>query len=177
MGIITHPAFQIVGAMIGFLIGNYCAIGRDKRKEFSEAAADFRRVFNQALVDIQEDGGRYGHFISIHITKDQWVAYHNFRHHLSGESRNQYDEAWNDYHADDQVSSSQDRLEKDVARLLEFTEYRLRRHMVFVWRKYFPKKPEPLSEELTDMIEKYLGNDNKTASQESRIDKKPNTTA
>ena len=56
LGIITHPAFPIVSGMVGFFIGNYYAIGRDKRKEFVSAGAKFREVFNQALVEMR--GGK-----------------------------------------------------------------------------------------------------------------------
>lgn len=36
IGIVTSPAFPIVTLLIGFLLGHYLTIGRDRRKEFNE---------------------------------------------------------------------------------------------------------------------------------------------
>ncbi len=41
---ITHPAFGVVTALIGFLLGNHFALGRDRRKEFIAAAVKFRSI-------------------------------------------------------------------------------------------------------------------------------------
>jgi hypothetical protein len=38
INILTSPLFSIVTLLLGFLIGNHLAIGRDRRKEFNAAA-------------------------------------------------------------------------------------------------------------------------------------------
>ena len=42
IGILTSPAFPIVTLLIGFLLGHYLTIGRDRRKEFNELIKSVR---------------------------------------------------------------------------------------------------------------------------------------
>ncbi|KAF0216564.1 MAG: hypothetical protein FD174_3658 [Geobacteraceae bacterium] len=49
-GIITHPTFFIPAGLFGYLLGNWFTIGRDRRKEFNEAAeALFRELTNESI--------------------------------------------------------------------------------------------------------------------------------
>ena len=153
--ILASPFFPLVTLLLGFLIGHRLAIGRDRRKEFNAASDEFRRIFNQAIVDIRDDDTTA--FINIFSLdkdriKNHRVAYLNFRHYLRGECRNQYDDAWNQYYDDsiyqwDFDNSIREKLVKDIELLLEFPEYGLLRSMSFVcrriwWRirfKFFPE--------------------------------------
>lgn len=153
LGIITHPSFPILTGMVGYLIGHYFAIGRDKRKEFSAAADKFREVFNQALVDLQH--GRFGMLgfggsFSDDVVKAHRLTYLNFRPHLRGEYRNQYDKAWYKYCGEGMFPR-----EEDIKQLLEFTEYKFFRHIVFLCGKYTSKSP-PSDKEKKELMEKFI---------------------
>jgi hypothetical protein len=50
INIITHPAFGIITGLLGFLIGNKFATGRDKRKEINQAAATFT---SKVLIELE----------------------------------------------------------------------------------------------------------------------------
>jgi hypothetical protein len=43
MGIVENIAFTLVGALIGYIVSNRLAIGRDKRKEFNDLINPIRR--------------------------------------------------------------------------------------------------------------------------------------
>jgi hypothetical protein len=126
--IFTHPAFPFATLLIGYLIGNYLTIGRDKRKEFITASTEFRNELNQGLVNIS--GNNLVFFnISGDIDKACYTAYLNFRPYLNRIYHHQYDKAWEQY-CDDYKSqlghigkSLQNKLIKDIEYLLEFTEY------------------------------------------------------
>ncbi len=134
---------------------------RDRIERFNNASDEFRKIFNQAIVDIK--GGRFGRLgfgtsPSDDVVKTHRVAYLNFRPHLRGEHRNQYDEAWNQY-----CNRGLFPQEEDINRLLEFTEYRLWRHITFIFRKYTKtKKTTPLSKEEMELIEKICNLHNNT---------------
>ena len=143
MSVITHPAFNIAVGLIGFLIGNFFAIGRDKRNEFIAAADEFRRVFNQHLVDIQSRRYGFGDAISEKIIEAHRLAYFNFRPYLRGEYLRQYNEAWEKYcHCCENLArtsifirTTHKDLEKDVKHLLTLTEYSFRRNVVSYWSR------------------------------------------
>jgi len=139
--IITHPAFGIITGLIGYLIGNNFALGRDRRKEFYAASDEFRKIFTQALVDIRDKNSLFDFYsIDKGNFKKLQVAYLNFRHFLKGACCSQYDEAWNQYDFDCKYQwtfddSAREKVAKDIERLLEFTEYSLLRSMSFVFRE------------------------------------------
>ncbi len=43
MGIVENIAFTLLGALIGYLVSNWLAIGRDKRREFNDLINPIRR--------------------------------------------------------------------------------------------------------------------------------------
>jgi hypothetical protein len=146
--IITNPLFPVVTLLLGFLIGHRLAIGRDRRKEFNAASDEFRKIFTQTLVDIQDENSFFGGYsIDTDSFKKLQVAYLNFRYLLKGAYRNQYDEAWDQYCFDCKYQSifddaAREKIAKDIKHILEFTEYRLLRSISFIcgmvwWRIRF----------------------------------------
>lgn len=165
--ILTNPLFSLVTLLLGFLVGNRLAIGRDRRKEFIEASKEFRMVFNQALVDIHDENIPFD-FNSVRngsFNKYE-VAYRNFRHSLKGECRNKYDEAWDQYsfrykYEWDFDNSAREIVAEDIKNLLKFTEFGLLKTIFFIWQKYYFKFfPPPLDEKTKKAID-YLSNYNK----------------
>ena len=100
------------------------------------------------------------------VIKTHRVAYFNFRYYLRGEYRNQYDKAWNEY-----CSRGIFPREEDIKHLLEFTEYRLWRHIAFFWRKSTFKSP-PLDQKTKELIEKICNLHNPNTPSRETIDDK-----
>ena len=53
--IIKDPFFGIVWALIGFILGHWLAIGRDKRKAFNNASSIFRESFTEEIMFLSKD--------------------------------------------------------------------------------------------------------------------------
>ncbi|MBC8488841.1 MAG: hypothetical protein H8D45_22695 [Bacteroidetes bacterium] len=53
INILTHPTIGIVTFLIGILLGNFFAIGRDRRKEINDAAVKFRSVIAEEISELQ----------------------------------------------------------------------------------------------------------------------------
>lgn len=49
LNIISHPAFGIVYGLVGFLIGNYFALFRDRRKESISDLKNFRSIIAKEI--------------------------------------------------------------------------------------------------------------------------------
>ena len=45
--ILTNPFFSLITLLLGFLIGNRLAIGRDRRKEFNEVADPLAKILTE----------------------------------------------------------------------------------------------------------------------------------
>ncbi len=167
INILTHPAFWIVTFLAGILLGNFFAIGRDRRKEFNTASDEFRKIFTQVLVDIHDENVLFDVYsVDKDVFKKLQVAYLIFRHYLKGIHRWRYDEAWDQYRYDckehwDFDSDIRDAVAKDIEHLLEFTEYRLLRSISFVcqrlWRRIRFKLfgPNKKTKELIEKVSKH----------------------
>jgi len=165
--IITNPLFSVATLLLGFLIGHFLAIGRDRRKEFNAASDEFRKIFNQILVDIQSDRYGFGVPMSTEIIKTHRIAYLNFRPHLHRVYRCQYDEAWEQYchnyenmgHMGVRTRITRADIEKDIKSILEFTEYRILRNMLFFCRKlwrWLRLKVLGPDKKTKELVEKFL---------------------
>jgi hypothetical protein len=54
INILIHPAFSAVTFFAGLLLGNHFAVHRDRRKEFNQAAREFRSTFGNYRRQIQD---------------------------------------------------------------------------------------------------------------------------
>jgi len=165
--VLTSPVFPLVTLLLGFLIGNRLAMGRDRRKEFNTASEEFRKIFTQALVDIRDENIPFDFYsIGKSSFKKLQVAYLNFRHFLKGIRHNQYDDAWNQYDFDCKYQwnfddSAREEIAKDIEYLLEFTEYRLWRSISFVCQRLWGRirfklfGPDKKTKELIEEISKH----------------------
>jgi len=164
--IITIGLTAIVVPLIVLLVNHIISKERDRIERFNNASDEFRKVFNQARVDICSDRFLFDTFGQAERINPQRVAYLNFRHHLHGECRKQYDKTWNQYcnHYDrigrllNLTRVSRMDLEKDIKCLLEFTEYSLLRNMFFFWQNLWFRLrlnvfgPDKKTKELIDKI-------------------------
>jgi hypothetical protein len=118
-----------------------------ERQRFIEATVEFRKIFNQALVDTQSGRHDFGTPVSDDIIKLHRVAYLNFLPHFRGGYRNQYNEAWDQYYHDFEnmghagmfTHVTRADLQKDIKSLLEFTEYRRFRNIFFFWKRLWSR--------------------------------------
>lgn len=157
-----------ITAIIAFFLGHFSGIKRDKRKEFNSAGDELRKVFNQAIVDIR-NGNWFSESDTFKRANERYVSYLNFRHYLGGECRNRYDEAWEDYclHSEDRylLSLNSKKIIEDIEYLLEFTESKKLRTIVFLWQKYtfrffFKYFPQALDKKTKQRIEKIFNHKN-----------------
>ncbi len=128
----------------------------NERQKFIEAVTEFRKTFNQALVDIQSS--RFG-IINDDIIKNCRVAYLNFRPYLHGKYHRQYyDETWDRYCRNFPSADT----EKAVESLLKFTEYRVFCNIPFflkrLWLRLRLKVLGP-DKETKELIEKFYHNE------------------
>jgi hypothetical protein len=160
--ILTHPAFT---AIIGFLVGHYWAIRRDKRKEFIDASDEFRKIFTQALVEIRDEDAVFDVYsVEKDFFKKLKVAYSNFRHYLRGIRRRHYDYAWRKYYHDckyhwDFNSDIREVVVKDIENLIEFTKYGFIKDIYLMWED-ITFRFRPLDQEIKNAIE-YISKHNK----------------
>lgn len=96
--IFTHPAFT---AIVGFLAGHFLAIGRDKRKEFNEAATKFRNAFTETRKIIRESHpgtvkpGQTDFFKAFTETYQiQYDALLQFKDHPNKKDQEKIESAW-----------------------------------------------------------------------------------
>ena len=140
---------------------------RDRLKGFNNASEEFRKVFNQALVDIRDDSFLFGTSANDDRIRTHRVAYLNFHYHLHGECRNQYDRIWNQYCRDYEnmgrmgilTRVTRVDLEKDIGHLLEFAEYGMLKDMFFFWRRLWfilQLKVFGPDKETKDIVNKFL---------------------
>jgi len=97
VNIISHLVVGIITGLLGFWIGNKFAIGRDKRKEFNQAAAAFT---NKVLVELE---GLYpiptnwpkdiDRFLRDRFPKLQ-VAINEFKSYLTEDQQIAFETAW-----------------------------------------------------------------------------------
>jgi len=158
----------ILAALLAAFFASIIPRKLNERQKFIEAAAEFRKIFTQALLDINKDNGFFGGYsIDTDSFKQIPVAYHTFRYFLKGASRNQYDEAWEQYcfdceyqfHSDD---AFRNKIVKDIEHLLEFTEYRLFQSISFICRETWWKIRFKLfgpDKETKELLEKFSKND------------------
>lgn len=143
----NNPVFAIgtIIGLFGILAGHRLLIYREEKKRFDDSASEFRKVFNKAFVDVHDANIIYTTFTGDdERIKSQRVMYLNFRPHLRGVCRTQFDEAWRQYYDNYRYQwsfddSTRDELTKDIEHLLEFTEYGLLQSMSFVCREFWWK--------------------------------------
>ncbi len=107
-GIITHPAFSIIPTLIGILLGNYFAFGRDRRKEFNKAATDFRAAFNEEtrFIDQTYAVDRAGKDIPGVLAAAAEKHEHAliiFKDFLSKRKRTNIEKAWKEYTGEEKL--------------------------------------------------------------------------
>lgn len=178
MNIFEKFSIVIIPVLLTALLGSIITRKIKERQGFVDAAVEFRKVFNQVLVDIQSGRYGFGTPVSDDIIKTHCVVYLNFRHYLHGACRRQYDEAWNQYCHDCKNVGHRGRLtritrvdiEKDIKSLLEFTEYGWLRNMLFFWKRlWFGLRlkvlgPDKATKELVEKFIKAYQDDEKPLS-------------
>jgi hypothetical protein len=106
--IITHPAFNFASVLIGFLLGDYFAVSRDRRKEFNEAASKFRDAFKGELLALNPSLTvnciDVADLLKPAFSKHRAAVY-DFRHFLKGKRLGAFDQAWRDYYGYDEDQS------------------------------------------------------------------------
>jgi len=153
-------------ALFGILASHRLLIYREKKKRLDDSANEFRKVFNQALADIDGDIFIFHTSMNDAPMKVRHAAYLNFRHYLRGGSRNRYDEAWKQYcYHYENIGRGQGgmsaTLKKDFECLLAFTEYRVLRNVSFYWNNFWWKfrlkvfGPDKETKELIEKISKH----------------------
>jgi hypothetical protein len=97
--------------------------------------------------------------MSDEIIKTYRVPYLNFRPHLRGSYRRQYDEAWNKFCHD----ITHGNVEKDIESLLKFTEHRTLANVLFIWHNLWVRfrlkvsgPDKETAKETKEFIEKYF---------------------
>ena len=104
--IINYPLFSIACGLVGFLIGNRLAIGRDKRNDFNRAADIFRNTFNEPLLllnpqsFIDKQGEDTYSKLEKNIIKQEKIAL-EFSQFLSKRKRKAFVRAWKEFCYDD----------------------------------------------------------------------------
>ena len=104
--IIKHPIFSILCGLVGFLLGNRLAIGRDKRNDFNKAADVFRNAFNETLLLLNPQSfiDKQGEDTYSKLRKtivQQEKAALEFSQILSKRKRKAFDRVWKEYCYDD----------------------------------------------------------------------------
>jgi len=101
LNIITHAAFGTVTFLVGLWGGHRLAIGRDRRKEFNEAAAKFRSAFTEIRKTIRESqsgvrGFRQTDFFQLFTDsyQSQYDALIHFKDHLNCKEQEAIEKAW-----------------------------------------------------------------------------------
>ena len=82
--IITFGLAAIAVPLIVIFIRHLLTRDRDRLKGFNNASEEFRKVFNQALVDIRDDSFLFGTSANDDRIRTHRVAYLNFHYHLHG---------------------------------------------------------------------------------------------
>ena len=107
--IIKNQFFSVATGLFGYLIGNHLALGRDKRKEFNNAASIFRNAFAEEIVLLKKEKGRRpnwgnsddkwqtAHEIVGKAIKKHELAYINFRHYIGFLKKSGFDSEWKKY--------------------------------------------------------------------------------
>ena len=101
INIITHPAISFVACLIGFLVGNRFALGRDQRKEFNAAAITFRSAFVNEIRLLRENIVT-GNKIPSNIIQPGILINHEkakivFEPFVSVARRSAFNDAWDNY--------------------------------------------------------------------------------
>ncbi len=122
---LTGPAFSLVTLLFGFLIGHRLAIGRDKRNEFSKAAATFRDAFLPEIIFLRHNAnipgssasGDVGQKLSYGHLHRHLKAFEVFRDYLSTKKKAGLDKAWQKYcyNADNQKTLCFNQYSRKVA--------------------------------------------------------------
>lgn len=98
VNIITHPAFGVVTFLIGLWGGNHFAIGRDRLKEFNDAAAEFMCAFTNEIRLVEESNTATDF---INIFNKAYIRHYNalirFQAYLSESGRTELKKAWNNH--------------------------------------------------------------------------------
>jgi len=81
--IITNPLFSVATLLLGFLIGDFLAIGRDRKNNFNKAADEFFAAFQNELTRLKPESTPTYDIINPTITK-HLGACSMFRRHLKG---------------------------------------------------------------------------------------------
>lgn len=99
--IYTHPIFPFASALVGFLIGHWLAIGRDRRQEFHRAAQKLRDVFLPVLKYMHFNYYAFHEDLKTFLEKDfdaQRSAVIEFTYYLRGDrTKRTFLKAWHEY--------------------------------------------------------------------------------
>ncbi len=95
IGIITHPAFNIVTALLGCLFGFYLGGIRDRRKDHSVAAKAFYVAFLPMLQNFPEQQSVKNLFLKQFRTQKEAQGIFSF--HLGGKDRARFNKIWQEY--------------------------------------------------------------------------------
>lgn len=104
INILTHPAFGVITFLVGIWFGNHFALGRDRRKEFNDAATKLRDEFAPELSSLKhpsfDDTGDPSSLLLGAFNKHR-IATDRFRSFLKGKARIEFEKAWLKYYAHD----------------------------------------------------------------------------
>jgi hypothetical protein len=139
----TFAIGTVIG-LFGILASHRLFIYRERKKRFDEAATEFRKVFNQAITEVERRNDIFSIPTKMNKTIEmQRTAYLNFRHYLRGKRRDRYDHTWEQYAYDYErqhefylIPNYVD-LTSDINDLLEFTEYGIWRNIADSLHEYF----------------------------------------
>ena len=93
--IITHPAWSVFTALVGYLIGHLLSGSRDRHQAYLAAAANFRKAFEEEMYWFcPEKSGLIVRNILADCKYRHECAYKEFRLHIAWYRRRSFSNAW-----------------------------------------------------------------------------------